>query len=783
MTPATKLDEAELQKLEADLDPEMQFRPLLPGAAWLVAALLLALSCFHYYTAGFGLLPETTHRGIHMAFVIGLIFLVFPARKVRHGDVGSSLMLGPVAMLFAAAGLALPFLAQTAGLPVNLLAFGVIAGVGALIAVGFLCSRAQPETPGILAPLGIGLSEWALVGLTIATSLYVPWIFHDLQFRVGNPMVIDWVMGTICILVVLEACRRSVGAALPIISLVLLAYAYFGPALPGILRHAGNDWKGIVNHLYLTINGVYGVALGVVATYVFHYVLFGVLANRVGLGRFFIDISIAIAGRFSGGPAKVSIFASGLFGMISGSSIANTVTVGSLTIPMMIRIGYPRHFAAAVESTAATGGQITPPIMGAAAFLMIEFLGVSYQTIILAAIVPAFMHFFGVFCQVHFEAKKLGMLGLSGDDLPKISTVLRRDWPTSIPLIVLLLILFSGFTPYLAAFWGITACMVIGLTNRNPIVALGFLALVTTVTLLDQLTEPLGLAIVMAGSLAVAAWGVLGLDGGRERLVDIADAFVLGAKYAISVGAAAACVGIIVGVVTLTGIGLKLSGIITGAATSMSDMTALLLPFLSFEPKSLALFYTLVMTAIVCILLGTGVPTTATYIMMVTIAAPALALMGVAPIVAHFFVFYYGVLADITPPVALAAYAGASMAGADPFKTGNTAFRLGLAKALVPFVFVYSPAMLIVTQGFTWAEFFETTIGCLIGIVMLAAALTGYGLAPMVQWQRLLLFVASVLVITPSRTLTIIGLLLAVPVVALQIMSPDRGKPVIPRSA
>lgn len=769
MTTPTQLNEAELQKLEADLDPEMQFRPLLPWAGWLVAGLLLALSMFHYYTAGFGLLPETTHRGIHMAFVIGLIFLVFPARKQAGNRGGGLLWAGPLAMLLAAAALYLPFTSFASGLPVNMLALALLIGVGALVGASFLTSFARTEMPSLVAPLGIGLADWLLAAAAVVTSLYVPWIFHDLQFRVGNPLAIDWVMGTLCLIVVLESCRRSVGAALPIISIVLMIYAYFGPSLPGIFRHAGNDWKNIVNHLYLTINGIYGVALGVVATYVFHYVLFGVLANRVGLGRFFIDIAIALAGRFSGGPAKVSIFASGLFGMISGSSIANTVTVGSLTIPMMIRIGYPRHFAGAVESTAATGGQITPPIMGAAAFLMIDFLGVSYQTIILAAIVPAFMHFFGVLCQVHFEARKLGMKGLPSAELPRLGEVIRRDWPTSIPLIVLLIILFTGFTPYLAAFWGITACMVIGLTNRNPIVAVGFLVLVAAAVFTGQITEPLGLGLVIAASVAAAAWGVLTLDGGRDRFIDIADAFVLGAKYAISVGAAAACVGIIVGIVTLTGIGLKLSGIITGAATSMSQITSLIMPFFTFDPKSLALFYTLVMTAIVCILLGTGVPTTATYIMMVTIAAPALAVMGVEPIVAHFFVFYYGVLADITPPVALAAYAGASMAGADPFKTGNTAFRLALAKALVPFVFVYSPAMLLVTRKFTWGEFFETTAGCAIGIVMLAAALTGYAMTHMRSWERALLFAASLLVITPNRTLTIIGLVLALPVLSAQL--------------
>ena len=708
-TSGQPLSDAELQKLEAELDPEMSFRPLLPTAAWLVAAMLLGLSFFHYYTAGFGLLPETTHRGIHMALVVGLIFLVFPMFKMRASEVRPS---------------------------------------------------------SATHPLGISWLDWVCFLAAIVASLYVPWVFHDLQFRVGNPLTIDWIMGTILIVVLLEACRRSVGAALPIIAIVLILYALFGPSLPGILNHAGNNWKGVVNHLYLTSQGIYGVALGVVATYVFHYVLFGVLATRIGLGRFFIDLATAIAGRFSGGPAKVSIFASGLFGMISGSSIANTVTVGSLTIPMMIRIGYPRHFAAAVESTAATGGQITPPIMGAAAFLMVEFLGVSYQTIVLAAVVPALMHFFGVFCQVHFEAKKLGMRGLSGAELPVIGEVIKRDWPTSIPLFVLLIVLFSGFTPYLAAFWGITACIVVGLTRRNPYVAVVFLLAIIAAVVTDQLSTWLGTGLIAAGSLALCIWGVITDEDGKLRLAEIVDAFVLGAKYAISVGAAAATVGIIVGIVTLTGVGFKLSGIVTNAANMFAAYTGALLPF--FDLKSMALFYTLVMTAIVCILLGTGVPTTATYIIMVTVAAPALAMMKVEPIVAHFFVFYYGVLADITPPVALAAYAGASMAGADPFKSGNTAFRLGLAKALVPFVFVYSPAMLIVTKGFTWPEFIETTLGCTVGIVMLAAALTGFGVAPMQKWERLLLFVGSVLVITPSRTMTLIGLALAAPVLLRQ---------------
>src|ERR1041385_6944568 len=669
MTTAAELDAAKVQKLEAELDPEMRFRSLLPAAASFVSLALFGLSCFHYYTAGFGLLPETLHRGIHISCVLGLIFLVFSWSQ--KGNAAT-----PKATLFA--------------------------------------------------PLGISVIDWVCCGAAVVSSLYVPYVFHDLQFRVGNPDPLDWIMGTVMIVVLLEATRRSVGWPLPIIAIVLMIYAIWGRSLPGILAHPGNTWKSVVNHLYLTSQGIYGIALGVVATYVFHYVLFGVLATRVGLGRFFIDLATALTGRFSGGPAKVSIFGSALFGMISGSSIANTVTVGSLTIPAMIRIGYARHFAGAVEAAAATGGQITPPIMGAAAFLMVEYLAVPYQTIIVAAIVPAFMHFFGVFCQIHFEAKKHGLRGLTRAELPVASEVIRRDWPTAMPLAVLLMVLFSNFTPYLAAFWGITGCILLGLTNRNRVAALAFAAAIALAIYFDILVEWVGLLPIIGASIAISTWHVLRDEGGRARFLEIIDAFVVGAKYAISVGAAAATVGIIIGVVTLTGVGFKLSTIITGAAGDVSTLLGGVIPTSLFDAKAMTLFFTLVMTAVVCILLGCGIPTTANYLIMVTIAAPALAMLGVPQLVSHFFVFYYGVLADITPPVALAAYAGASMAGADPFRTGNTAFRLAMAKALVPFVFVYSPSMLLVTKGFTWGEFFETTLGCMVGIVMLAVALTGY---------------------------------------------------------
>ncbi len=713
MTLATP-DPAELQRLEETFDPEVRFRPVLPGTGWLIAALLFALSMFHYYTAGFGLLAETTHRGIHMAFVAALIFLVFPFRA-----------------------------REVTAMP---------------------C--ASWHHPG-----GIGLIDWGLAIAAVVACLYVPWIYDDLAFRVGNPLVIDVVMGSFAILVLLEATRRTIGWALPAIAIGMMAYAMFGRSMPAILAHPGNTWAGIVNHEYLTSQGIYGVALGVVATYVFHYVLFGVLATRIGLGRLFIDLASALAGRYVGGPAKVSIFGSAMFGMISGSSIANTVTVGSLTIPAMTRLGYPRHFAAAVESTASTGGQITPPIMGAAAFLMVEFLNLPYQSIILAAIVPAAMHFWGVFWQVHFEARKHGMRGIPVEELPRVREVLRRDWPTAIPLFVLLIVLFSGFTPYLAAFWGITACVVVGLTGRRGDVALGFLALIVAADLTDWLSDGVATGAILAVSGLVCAMSLARGTEAVVRLAEIGDAFVVGAKYAIAVGAAAAVVGLIIGVVTLTGVGFKISAIVTTAASVLAELSGGVLPAFLFDAKAMTLFFTLVMTAIVCILLGCGVPTTATYIIMVTVAAPTLGLLGVEPIVAHFFVFYFGVLADITPPVALAAYAAASMAGADPFRTGNTAFRLAMAKALVPFVFVYGPSMLIVTRGFTWGDFLFVSLTCAIGVVALAAALTGFALGRMPAWQRLLAGVAGLLLMAPGLTASLVGVAVVVPVVMAQWMS------------
>ncbi len=714
--------------LEEKFDPEMRFRPVWHPAALIVTALLIVLSSFHYYTAGFGLLREATHRGTHMAFVLSLIFLVFPWRK---------------AML------------------------------------------QHPPKSGVLAPGGVPLYDWLCAILIAASALYIPYVFDDLAFRVGNPNTLDVVMGTTLVVLLIEATRRSMGWPLPIIALLFMAYALWGTWFPGLLKHSGASWPALVNHLYLTSQGIYGIAIGVIATYVFHFVLFGVLATAIGLGQLFIDIASAIAGRYAGGPAKVSVFASALFGMLSGSSVANAVTVGSLTIPAMVRLGYPRHFAGAVEAASSTGGQITPPIMGAAAFLMIEFLSLPYSTIIIAAIVPAFMHFFGVFMQVHFEAKNKGLRGLTKDELPDLPRTLKANWPTLIPLFLLVGIVINGNTPYLAAFTGITSCIIVGLfTSRQNTTALQYVALfVLHAVLIGIITRTFGdygpwvfVAMVVLVPLLHRALGAKSRIGSAA----IVASFELGAKYALAVGAAAATVGIVIGVVTLTGVGFKLSYIVTSAASVMAGWVASVLPTAWTNMQSLTLVAALVMTGLVCILMGCGIPTTANYIIMVTVAAPTLVILGVQPIVAHFFVFYYGVLADITPPVALAAYAAAGMAGSDPFKTGNTAFRLGLGKALVPFVFVFAPSLLIMVKDFSLQEFVLAFAGCILGITVLSAALSNYMFTRMRAWERILCVVAAILMIAPGLVSTLVGIGLVVPVVLRQIAASRRGAAAVP---
>ena len=660
-----ELSAEQLAEIERKYDPETAFRATGKILGFWISAALVAMSVYHFYASGFGLVRELVHRGIHLSFVLGLVFLLFGLRKSNNN------MQSKVWYRFD----------------------------------------------------GVPLADMIMAVLAITAAMYLPLLpATALAQRVGNPSSLDIFMGTALLFLTLEATRRSVGPTLPIIGLLFIAFAYFGPWMPGALKHGGSSWLGIINHLYMTNQGIYGIAIGVMAQYVFLFVLFGVLATRIGLGQLCIDLAMVIAGRYSGGPAKVAIFSSAFMGTISGSSIANTVTTGALTIPAMKKVGYPAHFSGAVEATSSTGGQITPPILGAAAFIMVEYLEIPLRDVLAAALFPALLHYFGIFIMVHLEAKKLGLRGLQEDELPKVSVVLKDHWLSLIPLIILVYLILSGKTPDFAAVYGIIACVVVGFLNPTH----------------------------------------------RLNFKDLWDSLASGAKNTLAVGAAAATVGVVVGVVTLTGVGFRLGYVVVQTATDIGTFFSSLPVLGYFTVTQWALFTSLILIAIACVIMGAGIPTTATYIILVAVAAPALAQLQVEPLVAHFFVFYYGVLADITPPVALAAYAAAGIAGSNPFKTGNTAFRLGIAKALVPFVFVYSPALLLVADGFTWWLFTVTLIGAMFGIASLGVAFSGFLIVPLKKWERWWVSVVSFLFIAPGLITMTLGMILIIPIIGLQ---------------
>ncbi|MFT5273473.1 MAG: TRAP transporter 4TM/12TM fusion protein, partial [bacterium] len=537
----------QLAEIEREFDPETAFRPTGKNLGFLIAAILVSMSVYHFYASGFGLIRELVHRGIHLSFVLGLVFLLFGLRKSGNE----------------------------------------------------VAPKAWYRFDGV------PLIDVVLAILAVAAAMYLPLLPPEaLAQRVGNPSPSDIFMGSCLLILTLEATRRSIGPTLPIIGLLFIGFAYFGPWMPGALKHGGSSWLGIINHLYMTNQGIYGIAIGVMAKYVFLFILFGVLATRIGLGQLFIDIALVIAGRYSGGPAKVAIFSSAFMGTISGSSIANTVTTGALTIPAMKKVGYPAHFAAAVEATSSTGGQITPPILGAAAFIMVEYLEIPLRDVLAAALFPALLHYFGIFIMVHLEAKKLGLRGLRAEELPKLGVVLRDHWLSLIPLIILVYFILSGRTPDFAAVYGIIACVVVGFLNPTH----------------------------------------------RLTIRDLWTSLAVGAKNTLAVGAAAATVGVVVGVVTLTGVGFRLGYVVVQTATDIGTFFSTLPVLGYFTVGQWTLFTSLVLIAISCIIMGAGIPTTATYIILVAVAAPALAQLQVEPLVAHFFVFYYGVLADITPP-------------------------------------------------------------------------------------------------------------------------------------
>lgn len=721
------IDQQRLEELEARYDPEMAFRPTSFWLRRFVTWLLVLLGVYHFYTAGFGIPAEQWHKAIHLGGVLFLVFMVFAARRAAALEASKK-------------GLQRSSLLYPGRVPL----LDWVLGISALISALYI-------------PLTFTGIDWTVFGHAIK--------FEELNFRIGAPNIYDMIFGTVLVICIFEAARRAMGIVLPIIVGVFVLYALFGNLSPiQVLIIPDGSWTQFINHIYLTTEGIYGPPIKVISTVVFHFVLFGVIAQRMGLGQFFIEISQCIAGSLSGGPAKVAVISSSLFGTISGSSIANTVTTGSLTIPAMKRIGYKPHFAGAVEAASSTGGQITPPIMGSAAFLMVEFLEIPYTTIITAAAIPAMMHYIAVLGMVHFEAKKLGLRGLNKEELPRFAQVLRDGWTTLVPLTVLITVLFSGFTPYLAAFWGISSCIGLG----APIIGVGIMAIMVAI-------KPDFLMFWPYWCLALSC--LLGFTFHKRRMTwqQLLDAIAMGSKYALAVGAAAGAVGIVVGVITMTGVTFRLGfmvnqGALNAAETIYEYMS--ILPFELFSLNQATLFLSLVFIAIACVLMGAGLPTTALYIMLSAVATPALGNLGIPPLAAHLFVLYYGVLADITPPVCVSAYAAGGIAGANPFRTGLTAFKLGNAKVMVPMVFCYSPAMLIVLDDyFTWSEFLMTTTTCVIGILMLGAALTGYLLREMNMPNRVLLGIAAILMVAPDMLTNLYALGVAAPVIVSQILA------------
>ncbi|MBQ6298199.1 MAG: TRAP transporter permease [Selenomonadaceae bacterium] len=538
--------------------------------------------------------------------------------------------------------------------------------------------------------------------LGAAAPAYIVINYRELILRAALPTSTDVLIGALGIILVIEAARRVVGIPMVCVVLFFITYAFAGPYMPGLLAHRGLTIDYFVSHVYFTTEGIFGIPLGVSSTFIFLFILFGAYLEGTGLGKFFIDVANSIAGWASGGPAKVAVLSSGLMGTVSGSSVANVVGTGSLTIPMMKKLGYHKDFAGAVEAAASTGGQLMPPVMGAAAFLMAEFVGVPYVEIVKAAVIPAALYFIGVWLGVHFEAKRNNLQGLPRSELPKLGELLRTRGHLAIPLIVIVYLLVSGYTPMRAALVAIILSIVVSSIKKS--------------------TRMSPAAIVK------------GLEAG--------------ARNVLGVLVACAAAGIIIGVVTKTGVGLKL-------ASALLDLSGgLVLP-------------SMFLTMITAILLGMGVPTTANYVITSTIAAPALIQMGVPILAAHMFVFYFGIIADVTPPVALAAYAGSGISGGNALRTGINASKLAIAAFIIPYMFVLSPELLLL-DGVT-LHLGLSLLTAIIGMVALSSSLIGYLAAPLRTLERVILGAGGLMMIKPGLVTDIAGVAIFAAILFLQL--------------
>lgn len=534
---------------------------------------------------------------------------------------------------------------------------------------------------------------FALAGA--CSAMYIVYNYNELVLRAGMNTETDFIVALIGTVLVFEAARRVVGWPMIIVALVFLLYAFFGPYVPGIMAHRGVGLEEMFDHLFFTTEGIFGTPMGVSSTFIYLFILFGAYLEATGLGKFFIDLANAIAGWAAGGPAKVAVLSSGLMGTVSGSSVGNVAGTGSFTIPMMKKLGYRPAFAGAVEAAASTGGQLMPPVMGAAAFLMAEFVGVPYFDVVKAAVIPAMLYYIGVWLGVHYEAKKFGLKGTPRDQLPKFKDLFLEKGHLAIPLIVIIYLLVSGYTPMRAALAAIALSIICACLRKST----------------------------------------------RISFKQVIQGLIDGSKGVLGVLIACATAGIIIGVVTKTGVGLKV-------ATALLDLAGgKLLP---------AMFFTMITSLI----LGMGVPTTANYVITSTIAAPALIQMQVPVLAAHMFAFYFGIVADVTPPVALAAYAGAGIAGANPMRCGVIAAKLAIAAFIVPYIFVLAPELLMINA--TAFTITYSALTAIIGMWGVSMSMIGFCQNLLNLPQRLAFLVGGICMIIPGTLTDGIGIALII---------------------
>jgi TRAP transporter 4TM/12TM fusion protein len=633
----------EQQELLREYSTESAYRTRLGWWGWVVLALGAALTLFHLYTGWRGAYPTLIQGVIHLGTALGLIFILYPARREW---------------------------ASRAGVPFY---------------------------DAVLALVAMGSYYYIILNYE----------YIQTEARVFGFTTVDVLVASAGIILLLEATRRCIGLPIVAIGVAALAYGLLGPYIP-IFGHAGFDWPRLSTQLFYSQAGIFSTPIQVSSTFIYLFLFFGVVLTQTKIGQFFTDLAFGATGRFTGGTAKAAVAASGLQGMVSGSSVANTVTSGSFTIPMMKRSGFRPEFAAASEASASTGGQIMPPLMGAAAFIMAPYTGIPYNEIIIIAAIPAVLYFSGVFMGVHFTAKRDGIHGLPRDQLPAFSGLAKR-LDLLLPLVVIIGMLVTGWTPATAALYGIGTALAISFIRS------------------DTRLGPAQLLRVLEG----------------------------GARTALPVIAACATAGIVVGIVTTTGLGAIVAG-------GLLD--------LALGQFFLLLFFTMV----ACIILGMGLPTTANYVVTATIAAPALLEFGVPVIAAHFFVFYFGIVADITPPVCLAAYAGAGIAGANPLKTGVNAVKLAIAAFIIPYIFVSNPVLLL--QDATAATLIPAIVTALIGMGAIAAGIAGYFVRRMNVVERVVIIAAGMMLVYPEIFVSLPGLGIMVALGVFQYLRDRSGK-------